>query len=63
MTVATSRALSAFAILAGSAGVVVTLVNLHYWPEHPVFVSLGALTAVIALLAPLVINGSPRFIL
>jgi len=63
MTVAISRALSAFAVLAGTAGVVVTLVNLHYWPDHPVFLSVGALAALIALLGPLVINGSPHFAL
>jgi len=63
MAVAVSRALSAFAVLAGGAGVVVTLVNLHFWPDYPIFVSVGALAALIALLAPLVINESPDFAL
>ena len=63
MTVAISRALSAFAIMAGTAGLIVTLVNLPHWPEHPLFVSLGAVSALIALFAPLVIVGSRHFVL
>jgi signal transduction histidine kinase/CheY-like chemotaxis protein len=63
MTVAVSRALSAFAVLAGSAGVAVMLVNIHGWADYPVFTSVQALASAIALLAPLVINGSKHFLL
>lgn len=63
MTVAVSRALSVFAVMAGASGVAVLLVNVHSWADYPVFTSVQALASAIALLAPLAINGAPNFLL
>jgi signal transduction histidine kinase/ActR/RegA family two-component response regulator len=62
MTVAVSRALSVFAVMAGAAGVAVMLVNIHGWADFPIFTSVQALASAIALLAPLVIIGSKNFL-
>jgi signal transduction histidine kinase/ActR/RegA family two-component response regulator len=63
LRVAGARALSAFCILAGLAGGVVTLLNLRYLPAFGLEIGVGGVAALICAIAPILINGSNQFYL
>jgi signal transduction histidine kinase/CheY-like chemotaxis protein len=63
LRVAGARALSAFCILAGLAGGVVTLLNLRYLPAFGFAIGVGGVAAIICATAPILINGSNQFYL
>jgi len=63
LRVAGARALSAFCILAGLAGGVVTVLNLRYLPDFAIQIALGGFVALICAVAPILINGSNQFYL
>jgi signal transduction histidine kinase/ActR/RegA family two-component response regulator len=58
---ASERALTSFCLLAGGAGLGVTLLNLKYLPEYAFDVGLGAAISVFCLLAPLYSHGRPDY--
>ncbi len=63
LRVAGARALSAFCVLAGLAGGLVTVLNLRYLPDFAIEIAVGGVAALICALAPILINGSNQFYL
>ena len=61
LRVASERALTAFCILAGLSGSAISAMNIGYFEELPVLISLSIATSVLCLCGPLLINGYENF--
>lgn len=61
LRLASERAFSVFFLLAGSSGLIITIINIPFLFSHPVTVGLGAGIAVLCLLGPIFVIGSARF--
>ncbi len=61
LAVASGRALSAFCVMAGGGGIIITIINLQFLPDFMIQVGLGGVIALLCLVAPVFINGSAQF--
>ncbi|WP_291845296.1 hypothetical protein, partial [Maricaulis sp.] len=59
--VASKRSLAGFCVLAGSAGIAVTGINLRFFAEAPAAVTIGGVAALMCLLAPLWVNANDDY--
>ena len=61
LTLASERSLGVYCLMAGLSGLVINVVNLRYLPDYAFVVGLGTFISLIALLSPMVVNGSRHF--
>jgi diguanylate cyclase len=59
--VASRRSLAGFCVLAGSAGVAVTLVNMRFFADAPEAITVGGIASLMCLLAPIWVNANASF--
>jgi len=61
LTVAAERCLSVYCLLAGMSGLIISVINIRFLPDFAFEVGMGAITSLLALCVPLMVNGHRGF--